>query len=149
MIFGNIRDAEAFGFVERKVQVCLDYMKNHDLSTMDLGTYEIEGKDIYVNLCEYVTQETEERVWECHRNYLDIHVTVTGAEQMDFGFLSRMQPGPYDAGKDLIILEGDAAGSLILNEGDFLVCYPQDVHRTAVKVGEPKNIRKAIFKVKI
>lgn len=149
MIYGNKAHAEAYGFLEEKVRRCIEYMRTHDMKTMELGIHEIEGKDFYVNLCEYVTQETEERVWECHRNFLDIHYTVTGAEQMDFAFLEQMEAGPYDAEKDLIILEGKPAGSLILGEGDFMVCYPQDVHRTAIKVGEPKNIRKAIFKVRI
>ena len=39
--------------------------------------------------------------------------------------------------------------SVILREGDFLICYPSDGHRTAVQVGEPETIKKAIFKVKI
>ena len=33
--------------------------------------------------------------------------------------------------------------------GDFLICYPEDGHRTAVAVKEPEKIKKAIFKVRI
>ena len=34
-----------------------------------------------------------------------------------------------------------------LKSGDFLICYPEDAHMTAVKVKDEKVIKKAIFKV--
>ena len=47
-------------------------------------------------------------------------------------------------------MEGEKNASVVLTDGDFLVCYPSDGHRTAVCVGEkPETIKKAIFKVKI
>ena len=37
-----------------------------------------------------------------------------------------------------------------METGDFLVCYPEDAHRTAVAVdGKPETVKKAIFKVRI
>ena len=44
-------------------------------------------------------------------------------------------------------MEGEKNASVVLREGDFLVCYPSDGHRTAVQVEEPETIKKAIFKV--
>lgn len=39
---------------------------------------------------------------------------------------------------------------LLLNKGDFLVCYPSDGHRTAVKAkDEPETIKKAILKLRL
>ena len=149
MIYGNDKQLQDFAYLEEKVRVCLEYLKTHNLKDVELGTYEIDGKNMYVNVMEYETVDASERVWESHRKYLDIHYMVTGAEQMDFSFLENMTPGEYDAEKDLIILNGEPDGSLILREGDFMVCYPKDVHRTAVKVGEPAWIRKAIFKVRL
>lgn len=50
---------------------------------------------------------------------------------------------------DFLPMDGEKNASVILGEGDFLICYPSDGHRTAVQVGEPETIKKAIFKVKI
>ena len=51
---------------------------------------------------------------------------------------------------DFLPMDGDKNSSVVLNKGDFLVCYPSDGHRTAVKAkDEPETIKKAIFKVKI
>lgn len=50
---------------------------------------------------------------------------------------------------DFLPLEGDPNSHVILNAGDFLLCYPTDAHRTAVQVGAPAAIKKAIFKIRI
>ena len=102
MIYGNDKQIQEFGFLEEKIQVCLEFLKNNDLKTMELGIHEIDGKNIYVNVSEYETTDAENRVWEAHRKYLDIHYMVTGAEQMDFSFLENMTQNEYDAEKDLI-----------------------------------------------
>ena len=50
---------------------------------------------------------------------------------------------------DFLPLEGEKKASVILQDGDFLICYPSDGHRTAVAVDGPETIKKAIFKVLI
>ena len=45
-------------------------------------------------------------------------------------------------------MDGEKNSSVVLTDGDFLICYPSDGHRTAVQVQEPETIKKAIFKVK-
>ena len=47
-------------------------------------------------------------------------------------------------------IEGNKNSSVVLTDGDFLICYPNDGHRTAVQAGDkPETIKKAIFKVRI
>lgn len=149
MIYGNIMQVEALGYLEKKVRDCLIYAKEHDLKAMETGSYELDGKNSFFNLCEYTTTVPEERVWEAHREYLDIHMMVKGREQMDVSFTERMEEKSFEKEKDLLLLEGKADGHIVLQEGDFLVCYPQDAHRTAIQVEEPEEIKKVIFKVKI
>ena len=50
---------------------------------------------------------------------------------------------------DFLPMEGEKNSSVILRDGDFLICYPGDGHRTAVAVDGPEQIKKAIFKVSI
>mgnify|MGYP000149249255 CR=1 FL=1 len=49
---------------------------------------------------------------------------------------------------DFLPMDGEKNSSVVLTDGDFLICYPSDGHRTAVQVQEPETIKKAIFKVK-
>lgn len=149
MIYGNIKQLENFCYLEKKILACFEYLKSHDLKSMEPGGYEIEGKRMFVNLCEYTTTVAEERFWEAHKEYLDIHVMLSGMEQIDVCFIETMEQKSYVPEEDFLPLEGNATGHVILQAGDFLVCYPQDGHRTAIQVEGPQKIKKAIFKVKI
>lgn len=149
MIFGNVGQLEDFAFLDEKIKACFTYAGTHDLMSMEPGFHDIAGKDFYVNLCEYETTTVENRFWEAHRDYLDIHYMVSGAEQIDMCFIENMKQGEYEASGDFLPMEGERNGHIVLNEGDFLVCYPHDGHRTAIQVGESQKIRKAIFKVRI
>ena len=49
---------------------------------------------------------------------------------------------------DFLPMDGEKNSSVVLKDGDFLICYPSDGHRTAVAVNGPETIKKAIFKVR-
>ncbi len=149
MIFGNINHLEEFGFLENSVKKCFAYLKDHDLASYEKGTHEIDGGRLFVNVVEYTTTAAENRFWEAHKDYLDVHVMLKGQEQIDVNFIQNMELKEYVKEDDFLPMEGEKNASVVLREGDFLVCYPSDGHRTAVQVEEPETIKKGIFKVVI
>ena len=149
MIFGNIDYLEEFGFLEDSVKRCFAYLKAHDLISYEKGTHEIDGDRLFVNVAEYTTTTPDNRFWEAHRDYLDVHVMLKGKEQIDVNFIRNMELKEYVKKDDFLPMEGEKNGSVVLREGDFLVCYPSDGHRTAVAAEGPATIKKAIFKVAI
>ena len=74
MIFGNIQNLKEYAFLEDAVKECFDYAGSHDLKAYEKGSHEIDGKRLFVNIVEYQTVAAEERFWEAHREYLDIHL---------------------------------------------------------------------------
>lgn len=149
MIFGNIKDVEEYGFLEENVLKCLEYAKNNELVDFEKGSHEIEGDNLFVNIVEYKTTIPEERFWEAHRQYLDLHLMLRGPEQIDVNFIDNMEQKEFVEKDDFLPLEGETNSHVVLTEGDFLLCYPKDAHRTAVQVKESVMIKKAIFKIKI
>lgn len=149
MIFGNINHLEEFGFLEDSVKKCFEYLKDHDLMAYEKGTHAIDGDRLFVNVVEYTTTAAENRFWEAHKDYLDVHVMLKGQEQIDVNFIRNMELKEYVKKDDFLPMEGEKNASVVLREGDFLVCYPSDGHRTAVQVEEPETIKKGIFKVVI
>ena len=74
----------------------------------------------------------------------------------DYGYLEEevLKCFAYAKEHDLLSYEKgsheiDGDNLFVLTEGDFLLCYPKDAHRTAVQVEAPAVIKKAIFKIKI
>ena len=149
MIFGNITNIEEFAFLEEKIKECFVYADSNQLSAYEPGCHPIDADRLFVNIVEYETTTPEKRFWEAHRDYLDIHVMLRGKEQIDLNFIQNMEQKEYVKADDYLPMEGEKNASVVLTPGDFLICYPSDGHRTAVSVGQPEKIKKAIFKVRI
>ena len=149
MIFGNIHTLNEYPFLEKGIQECFEYARTHDLMSFEKGSHEIDGDRLYVNIVEYTTTNASDRFWEAHKNYLDVHFMLHGEEQIDLNFIQNMDVKEFVEKDDFLPMDGEKNASVILHDGDFLICYPSDGHRTAVAVTEPVTIKKAIFKVRI
>ncbi len=149
MIFGNVENLREYPFLEEQVRECFAYAKEHDLAAYEKGSHVIDGERLFVNIVEYETVAASERFWEAHKRYLDVHLMLSGTEQIDLNFLQNMALLPYVEKDDFLPMKGEKNSSVVLGAGDFLICYPSDAHRTAVAAGESQNIKKAIFKVRI
>ncbi len=149
MIFGNIRDLKDYPFLEAGIQKAFAYAAASDLLAYEKGSYPIDGDDLFVNIVEYETTAAEHRFWEAHRAYLDLHLMLRGPEQIDLNFIDNMDVKEYVPQDDFVPMDGDPNSHVVLEAGDFLICYPKDGHRTAVAVKEAVTIKKAIFKIRI
>ena len=149
MVFGNIRDRKDFSWLEPVIGKCFDYAAANDLLSYEKGSHPIDGDELFVNIVEYETTTPENRFWEAHRQYLDLHFMLRGPEQIDVNFIDNMEQKEFVEKDDFLPLEGDPNSRVVLNAGDFLLCYPADAHRTAVQVAAPAAIKKAIFKIRI
>lgn len=149
MIFGNIKNLNEFEFLSEQLKACFSYVNTHDLLTFEKGSHAIDGEKLFVNIVEYTTTKKENRFWEAHRKYLDVHVMLQGEEQIDLNFIGNMEQDAFVEQDDFLPLHGEANSHVVLRAGDFLICYPSDGHMTAIQVEEPVGIKKAIFKVQI
>ena len=80
---------------------------------------------------------------------IDIHVLAEGTEKIDVSLIERMQTHPYEEDKDYVPADGAVTQTTIMRPGDFLICYPEDVHRSGVKVDEAAPLKKGIFKIRV
>ena len=149
MIYGSIHHEDTYSFLPPRIRQALDFARMHDLGALPTGRCEIAGDDVYVNIAHYTTGERSEKIWEAHRAYIDIHVLAAGTEKIDVSLIERMETHPYEADKDYVPADGAVTQTTIMRPGDFLVCFPEDVHRSGVKVDAPAPLKKGIFKVRV
>lgn len=150
MIFGNIADEKTYDFLPEDIKRCFSYFKTHDLAQYAQGTHEIDGRDFFVNIENYATVDRSKRFWEAHRKYIDVHMMIDGRETIDVAFLPGMKVISYDESRDFAEAKGEPDATVHLrHKGDFLICWPEDVHRTAIACGSAAKLKKAIFKVKL
>ena len=125
----------------------VEFLKNHDLQSMEPGKYPIEDKDLFMNL-QVAQQRTKDTAFlETHIEMIDIQIPITCAETFGYTPLCDLPAFDYNAEKD-ITKYGDTKPQtfVTVNPGQFAIFFPQDGHMPCI-IDEPE-IKKAIFKIK-
>lgn len=126
----------------------VDFLKDHDLNSMEVGKYPIKEKDLFLNLTTAKGRGKEAAVLETHIEMIDIQIPLSCEETFGYTPLEDLPPLAYNPEKD-ITLYGDlkAQTYLTLKPGQMVIFFPQDGH--APCISDNAEIKKAIFKVKV
>ena len=151
MIFDSLNNAEKYYVLGEKIKKGFEFLKNTDLKNLKDGKYEIEGADIFANVQTLKTKNKTEAKWEAHRKYIDIQYLIKGVECMGYGLEHNFKDvvEKYDETKDIEFLNGDKYNFINLEENDFVIFYPDDIHAPMLCVNENQEIKKVIVKVHI
>lgn len=127
------------------------FLKDNDLSKLEVKRYDIDGDNLYASVSEYMTKNEEDTKFEAHRKYIDIQHVINGSEQMSITPLSEKKEEliPYDPAKDVEFMTVNKTASYEATPGKLFIFFPSDIHRPSVKIGENKNVRKVVVKVRI
>lgn len=119
------------------------------------GRVDLQGEDggeLNLRVMEYATRPVDSCVLEAHREFLDIHVVLRGAERIDWFPVSALKvKAAYDDGRDVVFFDRpvEAPASVTLRPGMFAVMFPGDAHMPQMIVdGEPAPLRKAVVKIR-
>ncbi|MGG7993113.1 YhcH/YjgK/YiaL family protein [Klebsiella aerogenes] len=147
MIIGNIHHLQSW--LPDALRQAIEHVKAHVNEATPLGKHDIDGNNLFYLISEDSTEPQAERRAEYHARYLDIQIVLRGQEGMTFSTLPAGEPQTdWLADKDIAFLaEGAQEKTIILNEGDFVVFYPGEVHKPLCAVGAPAKVRKAVVKV--
>lgn len=147
MIVGNIHHLQSW--LPEELRQAIEHIKANVTETTEKGKHEIDGSRLFYLISEDMTEPFEKRRAEYHARYLDIQIVLKGQEGMTFSVLPAGKPDTdWLADKDIAFLaEGEQEKTLILNEGDFVVFYPQEVHKPLCAIGAPAPVRKAVVKL--
>jgi len=126
------------------------YAKDFDQSQPD-GVYEVKGKDVFGIVLSYDTAPASERVFEAHKNYLDVQVLLEGCETQNIVLAEKLEPlEPYDAEKDMAKLKApEKYATIVMEPGKFAVLYPHDIHRPNCDLDGKCKVRKICMKVRL
>ena len=150
MIVDQLSDASLYLAVHRRLGIAFDYLQKIDLSKVDPGTYEIDGRKVYVMAQQYETKPMEKGRWEAHRKYIDVQYVHQGVERFGYANILELKPGNYDEAKDFLSLEEEGKGFFFpVRQGTFVILFPQDGHMPGMAVSTPQPVKKFVVKVAI
>lgn len=146
MILDSVKNSALYYGVNPRFQRAFEYLATVDLEAIEPGKYEIEGREIFMNVVEKELKKPEDAKLEVHDKYIDIQVVVRGEET--FGWSERCdctQPREeFDAEKDIQFFLDKPQTCYTLRGGQFSILFPEDAH--APMIGEG-IVKKIIFKV--
>lgn len=149
MIKDKLTNANTYYNLSARIQQAFEWLKSNDLLNMPDGKHIIDGEHIFANVQTYSTKD--EAPYEGHRKYADIQYMIKGCERIgvtDYKNCSTIEE--YDAEKDIEFLKNNSDDTYqILEEGNFLIFYPQDAHQPALNPNKKLNVKKVIVKVEI
>ena len=147
MIIDKISKLEFYASLNPLFPKVVEFLENNDIRSMEPGKYEIEGKDLFVNITNAKGRTPDEAVLETHDKMIDIQIPLDYSETYGYTQRDSMPAAEYNAEKDITKVPGVAADSYVTcYPGMMAIFFPQDGHAPCIS-GAPE-IRKAIFKIK-
>lgn len=149
MLSCNIKDIDANNYLSERFQKAYAWLRDTDLAACEVGSYPIDGDNVFANVQAYETAPTSELKFEAHDLYYDVQYVVSGEER--FGIceragLTKTEENPAD---DIMFFENpEAATEVIMHAGDLIVVPPEQAHMPRGAVKDPVAVRKVVIKVR-
>lgn len=150
MIIGTLNNPSYYvGFGERVTQA-IQYLIEHNPQNLPLGKNFIDGNNIYYEVSEVETVKADGKLFEAHKKYIDIQMTLSGEEWYGYNSVDKMgeEKIPYNSEKDAAFYSGDGEYFKI-PKGQFVLFMPEDAHNPCVYFEKQGHIKKLVVKVKI
>lgn len=149
MMTDQIQYAEVYRGLHSRMAQALAFLQEQPLSEMAPGRYEVDGDELFVSIQEYNTRNEEDSFWEAHQRYIDVQYMIAGREKFKYACIDQLSvQKPYSEEHDYVVLEGDGS-DIMLDEGSFIIFFPQDAHMPGLKVGQNESVKKAVVKIKV
>ena len=141
MIVDSLNNCALYESVHKDFKAVFEVLKKIAVGEIDEKVVLDEG-NVWVNAPSVANIIDAPRVFEAHRDFIDIHYIVSGAETFGYANVDRLETiKEYDAVDDYEVLDGKQE-FLTLKAGDFCIVFPQDAHiPVCTKVGEEELVR--------
>lgn len=153
MLFGNVHHLQdVAAWLPAPLQTALEHLSKTDFGALPAGNYDLQGKDIYVQVIDMTTKKFSETKPEVHRKYIDVQFLWSGCERIGVADDTGKNKVGEDllGARDLLFYEGmENESTLEMRPGNFAVFFPADAHRPGCQVDGPQAIRKVVIKVSV
>ena len=152
MILDTLEHAAQYAPISEGLREAFQALRTSELDPYVTGKTEIIPDKLYFIKNAYSPKEFgSESLLEAHRDFIDVMYMVEGEELIYVKPTDRLRQidKPYDASIEALLTrpEGDET-AVLLQQGQFLVLFPQDAHCPANRAGS-ETVKKIICKVKV
>jgi biofilm protein TabA len=124
------------------------FLRTTDLAALPPGRNEIDGDSMYASVDHKPGRSREGARLESHRKYIDIQMTISGAEEIGWkrtGLCAEITE-PFRPDNDIQFYGDTPVAWVAVPPGHFVIYWPDDAHAPLAGKGE---LRKVIVKIAV
>ena len=148
MVLDSLVNADKYIGLHKSFAKAFEFIKSQNLETIEPGKYPIDGADLHASVSLKDGVQQTEAKFEAHNHYIDIQVCPAGTEQIGWKPRNKCTnpKGDYNAEKDVSFYNDKPDTYFELQQGQFAIFFPEDVHAPMIGQGP---IKKLVVKVKL
>ncbi len=150
MIKDSVSNAGLYRSISYRMARALDYLGSVNAQGFAEEPVKIDGQDVYAMHQLYTTKGPDGRLYESHREYVDVQFVLEGSETIrvvDVGGLTVATE--YNPENDAALYDLADGTDVKLESGDFVVLFPHDAHVPQLTSSEPSDVKKIVVKVRV
>lgn len=156
MIYDHIDNRKYYNF-NKTINELLDSI-NHYYENNYNALERFTQFGISYNKNVFLTRSFNECFFESHKHFVDIHFVLSGHESIAISInCNFITEHPYNEEKDLTLFKPknamfrteDLGTIATLSPGNFLICFPHDIHMPAISFNQPEEVKKIVIKVPV
>jgi len=150
MLLDTLANSARYHALHPGFAAAFEFLGRAPLDTMAPGRHEIDGQRLFVMLNVGQGLGPDGAKSEAHKRYIDIQLTVAGAEVIGWNPLAECRDilTPYDADKDFWLFSDRPKLWCPVPPGVFAIFFPEDVH-APLAAAPATALRKAVVKVAV
>ena len=124
MIYTDFDHVERYLGLSAPLDRAIRFLKEADFAALTPGRNEISGDEVFLNRMSYTTKPQEETAWEGHIQYADVHVLLSGEEQIGVSARSALLEQRRDEDSDFVGYTGPVESWMPMAPGKILIPLP-------------------------
>ena len=148
MIKDCVSNIGIYAELSERLSAALEYIRSVGADGFSEETVEIADKDVFAMHQLYTTKSEAGRLYENHKEYIDVQYVLEGTEVIRVTDVSGLNVAKaYDT--DAALYDYDDGTDVKLGSGDFVILYPHDAHVPQLQLGAPADVKKIVVKVRV
>jgi len=150
MIIDTLANINRYIELHNGITKAFEWLQSIELNNLTAGKYSIEDDNVFAIVQEYKTLDAANEQMEAHKKYIDVQYIIKGEEVVGLSLLNNQTISKeYDDETDYFLVSDPPSFFATLNEENFMIFFPTDLHMPCIKINEPALVKKVVVKVRV
>ena len=150
MIIDTLANINRYIELHNGITKAFEWLQSIELNNLTAGKYSIEDDNVFAIVQEYKTLDAANEQMEAHKKYIDVQYIIKGEEMVGLSLLNNQTISKeYDDETDYFLVSDPPSFFATLNEENFMIFFPTDLHMPCIKINEPALVKKVVVKVRV